>query len=561
MKKSIRIGDVQIPLDRYVIGGTAVLGIRDSGKTYAAKGIAEQILDAEIPIVVFDPIGRWRFLRMAGFDSRKPKGYKIVVAGGEEPDLPLTPQSAPEIIKAAIKENIPLVLDFYDRRLSKSDWRRIVQVSFRTLMYENKGVRHLFVEEAAEFVPQKVMDGETYAEVEKVVRMGGNVSLGVTLINQRAQEVNKAVLDLCENVVLLKQRGSHAIDSLERLIDRLSPDRAAEVIKSLPHLGAGEGWLFTPKQEEPHRIQTGPINSFHPDRRKPQLSAKDTRDRATNTKDFVSRLTGLLETVISDSLANDPAALRRRIQDLEKRLAATNPDSAQVTKAYQNGRSDAARECRQQFDELLKSMHLSMDKAVGTAFDQSFGQSAAICAMSNASAPAAPISRPAAAVSQKAKIVSENGGSVSLPKGEAAILRACIMYPELATREALTVMTGYKRSSRDEYVNRLRARGFVQVTSAGVVLTEAGKAAIPDAKPLPTGAALQDFWRSRLPYGEMAILEALISAYPSCLLRDELNSVGFKRSTRDEYLSRLNKRQLIQIDRDSGVRASPNLFS
>lgn len=105
MKKSIHIGSVAIALESYVIAGTALLGTKGAGKTYAAKGIAEQLLDADVPIIVFDPIGRWRFMKIAGEDAKNPKGYKVVVAGGEQADLPLTPQSATEIVRAAIRAN------------------------------------------------------------------------------------------------------------------------------------------------------------------------------------------------------------------------------------------------------------------------------------------------------------------------------------------------------------------------------------------------------------------------------------------------------------------------
>ena len=37
--------------------GNAILGIRDSGKTYTATWFAERLLDAHIPFVDFDPIG------------------------------------------------------------------------------------------------------------------------------------------------------------------------------------------------------------------------------------------------------------------------------------------------------------------------------------------------------------------------------------------------------------------------------------------------------------------------------------------------------------------------
>jgi hypothetical protein len=47
--------------------------------------------------------------------------------------------------------------------------------------------RHIFLEEAAEFAPQRIGhdQGSIYAEIEKLARMGGNAGLGYTLINQR----------------------------------------------------------------------------------------------------------------------------------------------------------------------------------------------------------------------------------------------------------------------------------------------------------------------------------------------------------------------------------------
>ena len=44
----------------YAIQGNAILGIRDSGKSYTATAIAEKLLENNIPFVAFDPIGIWR---------------------------------------------------------------------------------------------------------------------------------------------------------------------------------------------------------------------------------------------------------------------------------------------------------------------------------------------------------------------------------------------------------------------------------------------------------------------------------------------------------------------
>jgi len=39
----------------YASQGNAILGIRDSGKTYTATYLAEQLLDSGIPFIAFDP--------------------------------------------------------------------------------------------------------------------------------------------------------------------------------------------------------------------------------------------------------------------------------------------------------------------------------------------------------------------------------------------------------------------------------------------------------------------------------------------------------------------------
>lgn len=325
MKNHITIGEVSIPLLDFVVSRNALLGITKSGKTYTAKGIAEQLLDLKVPIVVFDAIGVWRWLKVPRDGG---KGYQVVVAGGADPDLPLTPHSAPEIVRAAIRENIPLVIDLYDSKLSKADWRRIVQECFRILLYENKGLRHIFLEEAAEYVPQRIMDGNVYAEVEKLARMGGNASLGLTLINQRAQELNKAVLELCDNIILLRQRGSHAIDSLEKWMDRLAPDLANKIASSMPHMTQGDCWVFTERDETPIRTRSSQINSFHPDRRNPE-SVKASK-ASVNTDAFVKAMSGTLEKLVEESRANDPATLKRRISELEKQIAAQMPKIEKV---------------------------------------------------------------------------------------------------------------------------------------------------------------------------------------------------------------------------------------
>ena len=247
----INLGKVKIAASDYAAQGNAILGIRESGKTYTATYLAEQLLDAGIPFIAFDPIGVWKYLRVPG----KGQGYPVVVAGGRNGDLALSPESAPEIVRAAMRENIPLVIDLYDINLSKADWRSIVEQSIRLLLYENGdyGLRHVFIEEAAEFVPQQVgpEQGKVYAEIEKLARMGGNQLVGYTLINQRAEQINKAVLELCDGMFLHRQRGRNSIQALHKWLDVMDATETKEIIKSLPKLPNGQCWVWKQGLEEP----------------------------------------------------------------------------------------------------------------------------------------------------------------------------------------------------------------------------------------------------------------------------------------------------------------------
>jgi DNA helicase HerA-like ATPase len=97
---TFRFGGLSIDVSAYGSQGSAVLGIRDSGKTYTATELAEHLFEAGIPFIAFDPIGVWRYLRVPG----KGRGYPIVVAGGQAGDLPLTVASAPEYVRQELAE-------------------------------------------------------------------------------------------------------------------------------------------------------------------------------------------------------------------------------------------------------------------------------------------------------------------------------------------------------------------------------------------------------------------------------------------------------------------------
>jgi hypothetical protein len=109
----------------------------------------------------------------------------------------------------------------------------------------------------------------------------------------------------------------------------------------------------------------------------------------------------------------------------------------------------------------------------------------------------------------------------------------------------------------------LRQADLAAVAGGGrVVATIRGMATLGSSfQPLPTGAALRDFWRQKLPSGEWRVLAELIGAYPVTIDRDAVSAMtGYKRQTRDAYLLRLASRELITREGTGLVRASDALF-
>lgn len=565
MTKNITLGTLKIPVPEFASQGNAILGIRDSGKTYTATYLAERLMDAGIPIVVFDPIGVWKYLRVPD----RGKGYPVVVAGGENADLPLTPASAPEIVRAAMRENIPLVIDLFSMELSKADWKRIVEVCVRILLYENKkyGLRHIFIEEAAEFAPQRIGpdQGKVYAEIEKLARMGGNAQLGYTLINQRAEEVNKAVLELCDCLFLHRQKGRNSLTALGKWLDIGSVGDSKPIMESLPLLKQGDCWVWTAGSNVPVRVQIPQKNTFHPDRRALVGAKGIIKDfKGLDVTNFVQQLSGSLAKHLEEAKQTDPAELRKQIAQLQRELAGKQK-SAPPEKVIERVEVPVVDEVlfsqlRSWADDLRKDGEGLIRIAAYVADLEKTARQKASATRPITVAVKPPVQ--AVARSAPAAIRSLDEPDQPLSPGELKTLIACAQYPSGLQREQLSTLTGYTRSSRNTFISRLSRRGAVKVHNKKIEITQFGFAMLPpDFEPLPTGKALREYWEKSLPPGESKLLQVLVQNYPDDVERSALDElIGATRSSRNTYISRLRARELVEITSSGAVKASHNLF-
>jgi len=244
----------------------AILGIRGSGKSCTASVMAEEMCKGSLPWICFDPVGVWWGLR-ADRDGR-PSGFPVVVIGGEHGDLPLEKRAGGKIAEALVSENVFAVVDLSME--SKHTWRQfLTEFCLALMQFTPEQPRHIFLEEAPEFAPQRtkvMLTAQCKEALERLVRLGRNRGYGCTLISQRPATVDKDVLSQCENLLVMRTTGPHDRNALEEWIEAKATARGLEkFLAELAGLANGTGWFWSPQWLDAfEQVRIRQRLTFHP---------------------------------------------------------------------------------------------------------------------------------------------------------------------------------------------------------------------------------------------------------------------------------------------------------
>jgi len=224
----------------------AIVGTSGSGKTYAAKGLLEQVMDGGGRVCVVDPLGVWWGLR-EGADGGAPP-FPVVVFGGAHADVPLRPGMAGALGHLVGTHQLACVLDVSD--LGSAAARRVFMTAFTEALYQaNTAPLHLVLDEADLWAPQRAQpDGyDLLQRVEEIVRRGRVRGFVPWLITQRPAVLHKDVLSQADILVSMKLTSSQDREAVGRWIEGQA-DRAEgrRILGALPRLACGEGWVWAP---------------------------------------------------------------------------------------------------------------------------------------------------------------------------------------------------------------------------------------------------------------------------------------------------------------------------
>jgi len=457
-------GSAQASIDLQQLLETRMLVQANSGggKSWAVRRLLEQTA-GHVQQLVIDPEGEFATLR---------EKHDFVIAAPHDGDAVAHPRTAKLLAERLLETGVSAVLDIYD--LKAHERQAFVRVFLEAIVNAPKALWRpalIVLDEAHVFCPEAGKAESAGAVIDLATR-GRKRGFCLVAATQRLAKLHKD----CAAELLNKLVGRTGLDvDVKRAADELGMT-AREGMEKLRPLSPGEWFAFGPAiSPTVRRLQIGDVKTTHPKPGSRQLRAPPKPTAA------------ILEVLpkLAD-LPKEAEAEARTVEDLKRELAQVRRDLTLARKAspavdpaeigrqrdagYRQGRLMVLTEVR----ELAHEAHRTLSAVVAKmrAIDDELAGSVPPAVTTHPPArQLKPATRAAIAEVATAALAKLQSTDAGLPRGEAAVLQACIQYPDGLRREQLTVLTGYKRSSRDTYIQRLRERGYLTTDGDRVLST------------------------------------------------------------------------------------------
>lgn len=533
-----------LPLDA-VTETFGVLGVRGSGKSYAASVMAEEMLKAQLRIVVIDPLGAWFGLRTSA--SGQAAGLPIVVLGGEHADLPITSESGERAGRLVVEHDTSVILDL--GLFSKGQQSRFVTDFAETLYRLNRTPRHIFMDEADRYIPQQPLPGEQrmLGAMDDLVRRGRMRGLGMTLITQRSAHINKSVFEQVEVLIAMRTKGVRDRKAIKDWIESNGSREQSDILlDSLPALETGTAWIVSAYWLNVfERIQIRKRSTFDSSAT-PKLGQARALPISFAPVDVEALRLFLQEDGDAPIDTGDIAALKARIRLLEAR----EPEVVEKSILTDDDRS-----LMQRVQELLQRV-----------LPQQIQEPRRLEITEQAVAVLPSIVYPAADTAPSMPVIMDEG-KVDLNKAEQTLLRTLFdFYPDFLSRRETAVRSGYRPASGSisAAYAALKTKGLIEDDrQRGIRISRAGLGYFAGVDPTPQSPdALRRRWLQNLNKAEANLLSVLIEAYPDRLDKLEIASrAGYSMNSGSfsAALATLRRHRLVDHSND-GDRAADSLF-
>jgi hypothetical protein len=286
--------DYTVPAIEILSGRGFVTGKSGSGKSNTASVVAEELLDAGLPLLVIDTDGEYYGLK---------ESYELLHVGGDDRcDARVGPDHADRLARLALEEHVPIVLDVSG--YAEADEARETVASVVGALFDREREARtpflLVAEEVHEYVPQRGNPGEAGEALLRVAKRGRKRGLGLLGVSQRPAAVDKEFVTQCDWLVF--HRLTWENDT--RVVGSILGDGAAEEVTGLE---AGEALVRTDWTESVERVRFRRKRTFDAGAT-PSLDGVERPDLRSVDSDLVAELRGPGEGDRSRPDRSDPGA-------------------------------------------------------------------------------------------------------------------------------------------------------------------------------------------------------------------------------------------------------------
>jgi hypothetical protein len=321
---------------------TAVLGKTGSGKTSTAKLMVEQVVAGDARVCVLDPIKSDWWGLISSADGKRP-GLPFQILGGPRGHVPLHSSSGKAIGEIVASGALPLSI------IDMADFEPGGQAKFfvdfaPTLIRKMRGVVYLVMEEAHLFAPKERSgigsENMSIHWAKTMATAGRSKGIRLILVTQRTQALHNALLGSCETMIAHRMSAPAdqlpVVNWLKANTDKATTEKVASSLSSTP---TGSGWLCSGEEKLFELVKFPRIHTY-------DNSATPTGDAAIGDVKTAAvdpeRLRAIIGDAVKTAEANDPAALKKQIAELQRELkvkpvAAAEPDVREINVAHNRG--------------------------------------------------------------------------------------------------------------------------------------------------------------------------------------------------------------------------------
>ena len=377
------------------------------------------------------------------------------------------------------------------------------------------GPVQLVLEESQRFIPQKLFHGleRMLGAFQEVAEVGRNYGIGLHLISQRPQKIDKDVLNLADTLFAYRTIGVLERKAVAEWVQEKGAEGRQSVHDELPGLARGQAVVWCPSRQLYGTYQVRKKSTYDAGAT-PLESRSSMKPRPLD----IGELEVAMASVVEEAKASDPRALREEVARLRREL---DDVRVVVAPAVSVGELDSLRSKVANLSDVVRELEVGSAaqlKKVGEVVAACFEEVDALRGMARSADGAREPRRahPSTGVSAAhARGVAPAAPAVpvtdSLSKCAAAILTVLARRGK-ASASQLAVLSGYsvKSSGFGIALHDLRVAGFATHSGAAYEVTEAGRKLAGEVGPPQGGQALAQHWLERLSTCEGTLLRVLL---------------------------------------------------